>query len=57
MMRLNKLVQDKGNEMKETIIWKKDKAAWKDMLTCLQKEIVDSWKCFAGAIPKPMQFQ
>jgi len=42
MMRLNKLVQDKGNEMKETIIWKKDKAAWKDMLTCLQKEIVDS---------------
>lgn len=42
MMRLNNLPQDAGNGVKETVIWKKDKVAWKVMLTWALKETLDS---------------
>lgn len=42
MIRLNNLPQDAGNGVKETLIWKKEKVAWKVMLTCALKETLDS---------------
>lgn len=42
MKRLNNIPWHVGNGVKETVIWKKDKAAWKVMLTWALKETLDS---------------